>query len=101
MWTEQSLTQCLTAFWTTLVFRERLSRSAFGGHLNGVPMKDLIKCRLAHPFGFCTVIVGAKEVGDGSFIPFARCWICGKDSPKDEPSYSTIREHFESRKVER
>jgi hypothetical protein len=84
-------------FLTTFMFKERLSRSAFGGHLNGVSTKNLIRSRLAHPFGYCSVVIGAKEFSDGGFVPFAKCWVCGKDSPKDEPSYAAIRKHFESR----
>lgn len=73
-----------------------LSKSKFGGYLVGVPTSELITARLVHVIGSCTIVTGAEERGNGTYIPFARCWICGRESIKDLPSYATLKRHMDA-----
>lgn len=34
-------------------------------------------------------------MGNGGYVPFARCWVCGKESPNDLPTYATVKEYME------
>ena len=65
--------------------------------MHGMPISMLIKSRFAHLFGWCSIIVGIEGSATKGYTPYAKCWVCSKESPQSAPSYATIRSVIEAK----